>query len=257
MEKNNIYASDISPKQQEIIYQLAQFTLLTSTQIQALLHHKDNKRSYVWLVDLVKRRYIRVLPFKQNNTKIFQLESTGMLLAQRLLSLHIKKRLSIKNISLITIDRYLLIADIYLQLMKDKETEKSNITYFTPITMPYDFFSITPDVYVTSQDLSYFLEIDRETQSMNVWQKKFEKYAEYYNTNHWKKLSPSYFPAVCVISITQQRVNKLSQLVELLFNTSTFAPIVFKFTTLDELLSQGSNEDICRVPFKKEKYTFL
>ena len=255
MTKNNIYASDITLSQQKIIYWLAQFTLLTSKHIQLLAGHKDNKRSHTWLSDLVIKGYIQILPFKQDNTKIFQLLPKGLQLAKKLFDIRIKKLLAIKNISLLTIDRYLSLANVYIQLVQD--TEKDAFTFFTPATMPYEFFSITPDAYFSYQDKTYFLELDRETQSIPVWKKKFERYAEYYHSKHWKKFTPSHFPSVCIVSLTKHRTKKLIQLAEELFNTSTFAPIIFKFTTFDQLQSLGAHADICKTPLDKDEYTFL
>ncbi len=255
MRKNNIHARDITSSQQKIIYWLAVFTLLTSKQIQLLAGHKDNKRSHIWLSDLVIKGYIQVMPFKQNNTKIFQLLPKGLQLAGKLFEIRIKKLVATKNISLLIIDRYLSLASIYIQLLSD--TEKDALTFYTQVTMPYEFFTITPDAYFTYQNKTYFLELDRETQSIPVWKKKFEKYAKYYHSSHWKKFTPSHFPAVCIVSLTKQRTKKLLQLAEELFSTSTFAPIILKFTTFDELQSLGANADICKTPLDKDEYTFL
>ncbi len=241
--KNNIHSKDITPKQQEIIRFLSVYTLLTSTQTQALLQHKNHKRSATWLKDLTKKGYLQELPFKRNTAKIFCLQN---------------KRVASKNISLLTIDRYLLIVDIFLHLQKDAG---ANVKFFTQITMPQEIEIITPDAYFIykskRKEKTYFLELDRETQSLSVMKKKFEKYSKYYYAKHWKQFTPVYFPAVCVVSVTKERKEKLVELVEELFNTSKFAPIVFKFTTIDEFLTQGSHAEICLVPFEKEMYGVL
>ncbi len=241
--KNNIHSKDITPKQQEIIRFLSVFTLLTRTHVQALVHHKNHKRSATWLQDLTEKGYIKELPFKRNTAKIFCLQN---------------KRVANKNISLLTIDRYLLLADIFLQLQEDA---RENVKFSTQITMPQEVEIITPDAYFTYtkslKEKTYFLEIDRETQSLSVMRKKFEKYSKYYYAKNWKKFTPVYFPAICVVSVTKERKEKLLKLVEELFNTSKFAPIIFKFTTIDDFLTQGSHAEICLVPFEKEMYGVL
>ncbi len=257
MKRSNVYIHNVTPEQQKILCWLALFTILTKKHMQKLLRHKDHKWVSVCISRLQADGYVKEVPFTFGRTKIFALSTKGMLLVKRINTTDTQHKQIAKNISFAQIDRFLCIADVYVQL---NENSKDTLSFIAKANLSRESKIITPDAYLTYTESTriktYFLELDRETQSMNPMEKKLERYSQYFYSKQWKRITPDHFPAVCIICFTQERKRNLMNLAEDLFNTSHFAPIVFKFTTLDEI-NNGTQKDICLVPFEKKLYPIL
>jgi hypothetical protein len=116
----------ITPKQQEIPKLIYKFRFLNRLQIQTLLNHNYHKRIIDWLNDLVEKEYLENLPkdntFEQKSKPtIYRIGINGI----RFLGIQddcskeiIKKLYKDKNRSDDFIDQCILLADIYLSLIK-------------------------------------------------------------------------------------------------------------------------------------------
>lgn len=189
-------------KHKEIIILLYRFRFLTRKQIQELVGHKYNSRVSLWLDTFTKNDYIKKYNNNSNNLNLPSIYSLG--LKGRSYLKDNKKELNIKIAVLNRIWREqtlsnqfryhcLMIADIYLALSKTIETTGASLRFFTKS----DLFGINelikplPDTYFVIQESDgvkkyYFLDIFNYFTNQIKFQKRIEKYYDYYDEETWQ-----------------------------------------------------------------------
>jgi len=256
----------ITKKQKEIIQFLYRFRYLNRIHIQKLLYHKDYRRINAWLLDLTQKEYVgRIYNNVQGENREASIYYLGKLGKSYLESVGIKstylKTLRSENIkTLLTRNHALAVADIYILLRTFSEKEKTQLEFLTKPDYSEEkwFKHIQPDAYfIYDHEYSYFLELDLETEAPITLKKRLTKYLRYYYINNWHHLSKDYFPAICVISLTEKHTKHLMGITEQLLRTYTMPPVVFKFTTLAQLKNKGLNGAICSMPFSPHEYFYL
>lgn len=257
----------MTKKQQEILDLLFQFRFLQRQHVQRFLRHTNHRRINQWLTQLKESEYIgREYPraFRLlNEPATYFLAKKGIRLFQtqfpqnqRLQTLRRERTVSYrtKNHAFFMADFYLLLREYF-----DKEYQTSN--FYTQAYIPhrYRIQIIRPDALLHTHDgLIYFLEFDREQETITTMRQKMKSYLQYYQSNLWRRFAPSFFPCVCVISLSSKRVSALVTQTEQLLLEAKRPPMVYKFTTFAQLQAKGFRNNTCLTPFhSSQSYPFL
>jgi len=213
-------------KHEEILILLYRFRFLTRKQIQELLGHKYNSRVSLWLNTLTKNEYIRNYN-NSNNLNLPSIYSLG--LKGRSYLKNNKKKLNIKIAVLNRIWREqtlsnqfryhcLMIADIYLSLLKTIKNTGASLRFFTKS----DLFGIDelikplPDTYFYIQECDgvkkyYFLDIFNYFTNQIKFKKRIEQYYDYYDENTWQESTDNYpFPEIIFVCLDKKSYSYLN-----------------------------------------------
>jgi DNA-binding MarR family transcriptional regulator len=210
----------------EILILLYRFRFLTRKQIQELLGHKYNSRVSLWLNKLNTDDYIR----KYNNSYNLNLPSIYSLgLNGRSYLKNNKKELNIKTAVLNRIWREqtlsnqfryhcLMIADIYLALLKTTKTTGASLRFFTK----NDLYGIDelikplPDTYFYIKECDgvkkyYFLDVFDYFKNQRKFQKRIEQYYDYYDSEVWQESTKNCpFPEIIFVCSDKKSYGYLS-----------------------------------------------
>lgn len=262
MKNNTILYRDITGKQKEIIQWVYNFHFLHRIHIQTLMDHKTHNRINEWLSDLISKDYLAKIDNtnvkSNNNPYIYYLTKKGLrfIRSTGINNQYLDRLLNAEKQSFITKDHNLLTADIYLLLRSKVNSFQTQAELANEKAISI----ILPDAFYTYQlpdkTRSYFLEVDRETETSAAMKRKFARYFQYYLSHEWKKISSTFFPAICVISLTDNRTDQLRAIAEQLLQEFNYTPVIFKFTTF-EALNEDIEKMICKVSFKQGSKYFL
>lgn len=236
---------DITPKQLEILNFIYRYRFLNRIQIQTLLNNKNTKNINTWLKDLndkkiIGRHYTRnttenskpaiyYLMTKSKNLLINQKEVNKELLQKRVY------REKIKSPKLI--QHYLLLANFYLNLIKNIREEK--IHFFTKTDLiNYDYFPTNcPDAYIVKEKETskrYFLEIIDEGFPRFMIRKKIADYIEYYESKIWQEKTRVPFPSILILCPNQMIKKFIQKHLEKIWGESNFNNISIYSATTQE-----------------------
>ena len=213
-----------TPKQLNILLLLYRFRFLNRIQIQKLLNHKDPRRINTWLKDLTTRNIIgRKYSTKLlANTKpaIYHLatKSRAILLVQPDINEKLLKRVyREKTRSDKLINHCLLVADLYLLLNNQSQTNKTKLYFYTKTDLVSHYYLPykRPDAYIAieskRQTKRYFLEIIDEGTPRFMIRSKINQYIEYFQANTWQDRTDHPNPTmlfVCPDELTKIFLNK-------------------------------------------------
>lgn len=190
---------NITDKQKEILFLLYRFRFLHRIQIQTLLHHKDHKTINIWLKDLTEKKYIiriydnktqkNILPAKyyiSTNGFAF-LKSQSTVDPYLLKKLRQEKRRSEKFV-----EKSLLVADIYLKLLKQDDLKNKDFKFYTGQDFPRNGMirKVSPDfayVFKTEGGLEHFVgEIISEKTPRYVIKSRVQKFLDFFGEDEGK-----------------------------------------------------------------------
>lgn len=206
--------------EKEILIELYNFRGLTSEQIVCLFSIKDYKASYVRrrLTELVNSGYVT----RERYDKLFYfLTSRGIKFIKSELHLNYtiqnnkygeKKEyyyaFEMKFKRNISNHQYFL-NNFIIDFRKKHKDENINIIYDKQIVFYTDFAK--PDGIIETEDTIYFLEMDMNTETKNLLNKKWENYRRFYNSEmvkgNGKKIVVLFFiePSICSSVTIQNR----------------------------------------------------
>jgi hypothetical protein len=253
----------ITPKQQEIPKLIYKFRFLNRLQIQTLLNHNYHKRIIDWLNDLVEKEYLENLPkdntFEQKSKPtIYRIGINGI----RFLNIQddcskeiIKKLYKDKNRSDDFINQCMLLANIYLSLIKKNVNNDKmiyEITTNSDLVNSNSYFHFLKElntdlVYKETKRMksrsSYtynLLTVFEETLPRYSIRKTLRNYLAFYQSSEWENETGKTFPIVLFICPTKldliyaKRFTK--KLLEEEQNPKGFD---IRFTTADEVKKFG------------------
>lgn len=254
----------LSKKQDEIINLIFRFRFLSRVHLQQLLNHKDRSRVNKWLSQLIELEYIGRI-YNENKwmdkaPAIYYLDKKGIYLIRKNYSeknTYINKLKNEEKISFITKEHSLKCGDFYLYLSSYVKENNHTLKYFTKADLSNEILYqyIKPDAYFTYETplgkSNAFVEIDLETESKTTLSKKFKIYIDYYYSFKWKVSYTKFYPTICIVCLTEKRVNQLIQVIEKDIDHYGYIPLVFRIMTFDTLSRKGIGAKICRTPFGK------
>lgn len=207
----------ITKKQYIIFNYLYRFRFLNTNQLAHIMGHKDPRRLYTWLHDLMKKKIIGRL-YKRtitngNQPAIYFLASkSNQLLAdhagteQSFLNRVYNEKYRSKKF----IDHALYIADMYLWLKERTEKEKAELNFYTKVDLEAHKYLIhpLPDAYIALSEgrdtaKRYFVEVIDPNYPRFAIRKKVESYIEYFQSKKFEKTTRHPFPSVLIISANE------------------------------------------------------
>jgi hypothetical protein len=235
---------DILDKQLDTLHYLYKFRYLNTNQFQKLFHHKDPRTVQDWLSDLKKKGYVDFRDFDRKkfiaNTKpaIYFLTKV----ARRKLKTNPKCEISVlnrvyqeKGISDKFVDRFIFLADIYLNL-EIQMVKGEKLHFSTQANMKgFDYFpKPLPDVYFSIKGKTikrYFLFLIDESIPWYKLDPKVREYVNYSNDNQWSSISHDPLPSflfICPSFRTKKHLNNIinKEMPDISFFLSTKSEIV-------------------------------
>lgn len=196
----------ISNKQKEILSLLFKFRFLTRKQIQTMLDHKYPSRIFSWLEELKDNDYLKYSYTKNfdNQPAVYSLGKNGTkyLRREKAVGKQADKIRKEKNYSQKFKDNCIFIADIYLSLLKLKD---SKIHFYTKTDLSgmEHLISPKPDAYFATENKAgikrYFLEIFNDTLRPNILRHRVKAYLSYYESDDWQDNTDKPFPEIIFV----------------------------------------------------------
>ena len=274
---------EISDKQKEIVNLVFKFRFINRHQFQKLFNHKDPSRLNKWLKDLVDKKYLgRIYSHKLlENTKpaIYYLDKSGIVWAryekgeefhadaEQLEFKYLKKFYQDKNASESFINHCTSMFDIYLQVKKSEDknkTEKNDLEYWfetkTEIWIERqlrlrgnisfdDFKELIPDAYIAkseivkdkSEDGEWFIILFDSHVPRYAMRYKVDKFIESFDENEGKKIPGLVydFPVLLFIFPTQQKANQIGKYIKKSLDKNYVEGMEIYTSTIQKVLDIG------------------
>lgn len=246
----------LTTKQIEILTLLYTFRFLNRHHLQILLHHKDPRRLQSWLNDLLQKDCIGRIYSKTfgENTKpaIYYLSKNSIHtlkdqkdVQKKLLNKIYREKLRSK----VFIDHSLLIADIYVHLLKQTKENNFKLHFFTKTSLeehPYVLRPL-PDAYIAIEENGtikrYFLEIINPETPRFVIRKRIEQYFEYQESSKWQNSTNHLFPSILLICPDESTKRFLNKLIAQTLEDDS-SDISFYLTTKEAIKMNGMKKEV-------------
>ncbi len=243
----------ITKKQQEILFLLYKFRFLTRPQIQTLLHHKSTRRVNEWLPDLMKKKYVgRIFDNKNkinNVPAIYYIAENGIrfLKTQPQCELRYVNRLyTDPDKSQSFIDQCLLIADIYLTLIK-KYGENPGFAFYT--RSDYSWNGMIKEIFpyfVFRRDEGepfYIVEIFHETApKRRAIIPRLQQYIHFFTQEKW--LQHELLPRILIICPNERKYKTIYKEARRILQDEQISDLSIYTTLQDQVKNQGITADI-------------
>lgn len=249
----------------EILYNLYRFRFLTGHQIQPLLNHKHYNRINIWLNQLTDNGYIRRYYDKKNVTApaIYSLGNNGRkFLLEHSKELKVKPQLLNRVWRESTLSKQfqehcLLVADIYLSLMKLTNKTKAILRFYTKPELSGLKYLIlpNPDAYFSIEETNghkkaYFLDIIDPLPARMILRKRIRQYTEYYDNEYWQDHNRIDFPSIIFICPDARSRNYLNTHIgEKLLE---FPDMAFYLAIREDIHKSGLSRDVLQKVIAKE-----
>lgn len=242
----------LKTKQTDILFLLYKFRFLNRIQIQTLLKHKNHSRIITWLNDITKYKYINC-EFSRtigNKPSVYCLGTKGRkeLLDKENIKNHLLERVyQEKKASTQFKTRSMLIADIYISLLKLTEKNKAKLTFLTetdmsgmnylPLPHPHAFFSIEQE----KVKKRYFLEVFDEKVSSKWIFKRVQQYFHYFEENYWQDHNKNPFPEILFVYCDLDTKKELEKFIKR--KLDEFENISFSLISWEQIKLNGLRKD--------------
>lgn len=256
----------LSYQMQQILILIYRFRFLHTRHIQSLLSQKAYSRNKLRLNILHKTGYITGYYTSHITTgrtpTIYTLQKNGIAFIKSLTGMNSYLR-KLNNEPL---PRYsllphsLTVADIAVTLTKYCTSKNLPLKLYTKadIANTKDYSLIKPDIFLKAGEISYFIELDMETESEKQMQRKLQAYINHNEKDNWQSYSPELYPCIVFISNSIKRTEALQRRFEQVLTDNNYPPVTVKLTTLSDITMTGLENDICLVPFYgDERFLFL
>ena len=212
----------------EILHHLYTFRFLSRKQIQILLHHKHFNRVIVWLNEMTDSGLLRKYynPQKVTEPAIYSLGLKG----RNYLKNHGNDSINPKvldrvwrepKLSIEFRERCMLIADIYLSLKEQCDSNKATLHFYTKTQLKEMEYLIIPhpDAYIAIEESEghinrYFLDIFDAMPPRMLLRKRTKQYLEYFEAETWQAQTDKPFPKIIFISPDQKSYNYLQAFIK-------------------------------------------
>ena len=204
----------MNKRQEEIITYLYRFRFLTRPQLQSLMQQKYYSRLVIWLNDLTKNNYIQRF-YNHNLTNspaIYSLDNQSRkYLKDNSERLKIKTKVLDKvwrDDKLTTQFRFhcLTLADVYVSLLETIKKSNAELTFYTKNDLQNIKYLIIPhpDAYFNIKELDgvkkyYFLDIFDYFANNQKFNKRIQKYLDYFDDSYWQDQTGCPFPEIIFV----------------------------------------------------------
>ncbi len=215
----------MNKRQEEIITYLYRFRFLTRFQLQSLMQQKYYSRLVIWLNDLTKNNYIKRFYYHNltNSPAIYSIDNQG-----RKYLKDNSERLKIKTKSLDKVWRdeklttqfrfhCLTLADVYVSLLETIKKSNAKLAFYTKNDLQNIKYLINPhpDAYFIIKELSgvkkyYFLDIFDYFANNQKFNKRVQKYLDYFDDSYWQDQTGCNFPEVIFVTSDERSYSYLN-----------------------------------------------
>jgi hypothetical protein len=217
VSKRNIKTPTITQKQRDILLFIHKFRFVNTHHLQQLLGHKNSNRTLAWVKDLIEKGCVK-RHFDRNSFEDNTKPAIYYLAAKARHILLKEKDLTIEELEYIYkehrrekafINRCLTIADIYLYLLSQKESNE-DLRFFTKLELgKYEYFpNPLPDAFIAVKGEKttrrYFLDFFDEYTPSWVPRQRVRSYLEYTEKSDWDEhTNNTLFPSILFICPTE------------------------------------------------------
>lgn len=246
----------ITTKQKQILLLLYKFRFLNTSQLQALLGHKNPNRTLSWIKDLIDKGCIR-RHYDRNSFESNTKPATYFLAPKARLVLKSEKNLDFSELEYIYkessrtkkfIDHNLFLADVYLYLSSQKENNEE-VKFFTKVDLRgFEYFpDPIPDAFISVKGKTirhYFLDLFDDFTPPFVLRKRIRTYLEYAEKPDWdENTDHTPFPKNLFICPSESMKIHVSKYAKALFEKN-YDDKISLFLTTKTIIEIGEKENI-------------
>lgn len=242
----------ITDQQEKILNLLYQFRYLIVKQFMKLLNHKDPRRIYEWLDDLVKNKYLAVIKNDEiSDSRVYCLDTRAghILKKDEDIDIQVLGRLyKEKKNEAPFIKEQLFICDIFLYYLS-KKTRKQILNFFTSQELrgQKDFPEPLPSAYIEliegKETDRYFLEYFDEYTIHKVVRNRVQYYLDYRQGGDWESNTDEPFPMVIFVLPTEKFKKHIQYYSKAIFEKNLSEDIDLYFITKQEFKTGKINWD--------------